>query len=367
MPFRLDDPTLPVLSGTVAIDGRAIGTGEPCYIIAEAGSNHGRKLATALALVEAAAAAGCDAVKFQTFSGPDIAADFVNEETVPGPNARKWGGKLLDIYRTWALPDEFHEPLAQRAGELGIDFFSSAFSEQAVDRLVKLGVPAIKIASFELVHLPLIRHAAASKLPLILSTGMAGLGEIERALGAVVEGGGDQVILLHCGSSYPLSAASANLNAMETLRRAFRVPIGYSDHTTGIGVPIAAAALGAAVLEKHFTLDRTSEGPDHAFAIEPGELTQMVKLMREAEAALGSSRKFRQPEERGPSRRGRRSLFAARPLAAGERLLPDAVKVVRPGIGLEPAFLDLVVGRVLIRPVAGDEPLTWDHFLSSGT
>ena len=366
MPFQLDTSAIPALPESVSIAGRAVGHGRPCYIIAEAGSNHGRDLNTALALVDAAAAAGCDAVKFQTFSGPDIAADFVNEETIPGPAARKWGGKLLDIYRAWALPDAFHEPLAARAAERGIHFFSSAFSEAAVDRLAKLGVPAIKIASFELVHLPLIRHAAASGLPIILSTGMAGLGDIERALNAVHQGGGKQVVLLHCGSSYPLSAASANLDAMETLRRAFRVPVGYSDHTLGIGVPIAAAALGSAVLEKHFTLDRKSDGPDHGFAVEPGELKTMVALMREAEAARGSSRKVRQPEEAGSSRRGRRSLFAAKPLAAGAALTADAVKVVRPGIGLEPALLELVLGRRLVKPVKADEPLTWDHFLSGG-
>jgi sialic acid synthase SpsE len=276
---------------------------------------------------------------------------------------RRWGDKLLDIYSRWALPDEFHEPLAARARERGIHFLSSAFSEQAVDRLVALGVPAIKIASFELVHLPLIRHAAASGVPLILSSGMAGLGDIERALNAVVEGGGKQAILLHCGSSYPLAEAGANLKAMATLRAAFGLPVGYSDHTTGLGVPTAAAALGAAVLEKHFTLGRGGAGPDHSFAVEPGELTQMVQLMRQAEAGLGSSRKFRLPEEQGPSRRGRRSLFAARALAAGDIVSPEAVKVVRPGIGLEPVFLELILGRRVVKPIEVDQPLTWDHFL----
>ena len=367
MSFQLDAPAVPAFPESVNIGGRPVGEGHPSYIIAEAGSNHGRDLPTALALVDAAAAAGCDAVKFQTFSGPDIAADFVNEETIPGPAARKWGGKLLDIYRTWALPDAFHEPLAARAAERSIHFFTSAFSERAVDRLAGLGAPAIKIASFELVHLPLIRHAAASGLPLILSTGMSGLGDIERALSAVHDGGGKQVVLLHCGSSYPLSAASANLDAMATLRRAFRVPVGYSDHTLGLGIPVAAAALGASVLEKHFTLDRSSDGPDHGFAVEPAELNMMVALMREAEAARGSSRKVRQPEEHGPARRGRRSLFAARALAHGAVLTAEDVKIVRPGIGLEPALLELLLGRRLVQPVKADEPLTWDHFLSSGT
>jgi sialic acid synthase SpsE len=364
MGFRLDNLTFQPWPDHVEIAGRKIGAGEPCYVIAEAGSNHGRDLATALSLVDAAADAGCDAVKFQTFSGPDIAADFVNEETRPGPSVRRWGDKLLDIYSRWALPDAFHEPLAARAEERGIHFFSSAFSEAAVDRLAKLGVPAIKIASFELVHLPLIRHAAATGLPLILSTGMAGMGEIERALNAVVAGGGKQVVLLHCGSSYPLAEAGANLRAMATLRAAFGLPVGYSDHTTGLGVPTAAAALGAAVLEKHFTLGRDREGPDHSFAIEPHELTDMVKLMRQAEAGLGSSRKFRLPEEQGASRRGRRSIFAAQAIAAGERISLDKLKLVRPGIGLEPVFLELILGRPVTKAIAADQPLTWDHFMA---
>ncbi len=363
MAFRLDNLAFPAWPERVEIAGRPVGAGSFCYVIAEAGSNHGKDLETALALVDAAAEAGCDAVKFQTFSGPDIAADFVNEETRPGPAARRWGDKLLDLYSRWALPDAFHEPIAQRAKERGIHFFSSAFSEVAVDRLVKLGVPAIKIASFELVHLPLIRHAAATGLPLILSTGMAGLGDIERALNAVVAGGGKQVVLLHCGSSYPLDEAGANLKAMATLRAAFGLPVGYSDHTTGLGVPTAAATLGAAVLEKHFTLGRDRDGPDHGFAVEPAELKQMVTLMRQAEAGLGSSRKFRLVEEQGPSKRGRRSLFAARTLAAGDTLTPETVKVVRPGIGLEPVFLELVIGRRVVKPVGIDQPLTWDHFL----
>jgi len=364
MEFRLDNLTLETWPDHVAIGGRVIGVGHPCYVIAEAGSNHGGDLDTALALVDAAADAGCDAVKFQTFSGPDIAADFVNDATRPGPAVRRWGDKLLDIYNRWALPDAFHEPIAARAKERGIHFFSSAFSEAAVDRLAKLDVPAIKIASFELVHLPLIRHAASTGLPLILSTGMSGMGDIERALDAVVAGGGKQVVLLHCGSSYPLAEAGANLRAMATLRAAFGVPVGYSDHTTGIGVPTAAAALGAAVLEKHFTLGRDREGPDHSFAVEPDELADMVKLMRQAEAGLGSSRKFRLAEEQGAARRGRRSIFAAQPIAAGERVSAAKIKVVRPGIGLEPVFLELILGRALTKAIAADQPLTWDHFMA---
>jgi sialic acid synthase SpsE len=358
-------PPLPAPVPSFEIAGRKVGGGAPCYVIAEAGSNHDKDLKTALALVDAAAEAGCDAVKFQTFVAEEIGSNYVSPETELPESFHKYGKTLQALYRSCALPDEFHEPIAARAAQRKIAFFSSAFSENAVDRLMKVGVPAIKIASFELVHLPLIRHAASTKLPLVISTGMAGLGDIERALEAVAAGGGSRVMLLHCGSNYPLDAASANLAAMETLRRAFAVPVGYSDHTLGLAVPTAAAALGAAGLEKHFTLSRKSDGPDHSFAVEPRELKEMVALMRGAEQAVGSPRKTRAAEEEPHVRRGRRSIFATRALRAGERLSPDCVKVLRPGIGIEPMFLPLLLGRPVTRAVSADTPLTWDDILGN--
>jgi sialic acid synthase SpsE len=225
-----------------------------------------------------------------------------------------------------------------------------------------MGVPAIKIASFEIVHLPLIQHAAATGLPLIISTGLAGLGDIERALEAAAKGNCRSLALLHCGSNYPLDSSSANLRAMETLRRAFGVPVGYSDHTRGIAVPTAAAALGAELVEKHFTADRGGDGPDHSFALEPSELASMVSQIHDAQRAIGSSRKQRMPEEED-ALRGRRSLIAARDLKAGEVLYAGAVKIVRPGIGLEPVLLDLLLDRPLCRAVSAEQPLSWDDFL----
>ncbi|MFA6091793.1 MAG: N-acetylneuraminate synthase family protein [Elusimicrobiota bacterium] len=361
--IQLHAPALPDLPPAIEIGKRAVGPGHPCYIIAEAGSNHDRDLKKALSLVDAAAEAGCDAVKFQTFRGDDIASDWRGEETRLPAKFSRWGSSLQELYRACALPDEFHEPLAQRARKRGIHFFSSPFSEAAVDRLAKLGVPALKIASFELVHLPLIRRAASTGLPLILSTGMAGLGDVERALDAAVQAGARRLCLLHCGSNYPLSMAGAHLSAMETLRRAFGVPVGYSDHTLGMAVPVAAATLGANVLEKHFTLDRRGDGPDHAFALEPAELRSMVEMMRAAEQAVGSSRKRRVPEEEPHARRGRRSLFTVHALKTGAVLGPTDVKVVRPGIGLEPLLIDLLLGRRLVRNVAADTPLRWEDFL----
>jgi sialic acid synthase SpsE len=357
-------PRLSGFAETFEIGGRQIGKGAPSYVIAEAGSNHNKSLKTALALVDKAAAAGCDSVKFQTFVAEEIGSNYKSRETRIPRNLRKWGNTLQELYRNCALPDEFHKPIAARAKEKKIAFFSSAFSERDVDRLMKVGVPAIKIASFELVHLPLIKHAANTGLPLIISTGMAGLGDIERALEAVANGGGKKVALLHCGSSYPLHAASANLAAMETMRRAFSVPVGYSDHTLGLAVPTAAAALGAAALEKHFTLNRKDKrGPDHSFAVEPSELKDMVAQMREAEQAIGSPRKSRATEEEPLVRLGRRSLFVTRALRAGEKLSTDCIKVLRPGIGIDPQFLPLLLGKPVLRAMQADTPLTWDDVL----
>jgi len=357
-------PRLSGFAETFEIAGRPIGGGAPSYVIAEAGSNHDKDLTKALALVDAAAEAGCDAVKFQTFVAEEIGSNFDSPEVRLPDALRPWGDNLQQLYRNCALPDEFHEPIAARATEKKIAFFSSAFSERDVDRLMKVRVPAIKIASFELVHLPLIKHAASTGLPLIISTGMAGLGDIERALEAVSAGGGNKVALLHCGSSYPLNAASANLAAMETMRRAFVVPVGYSDHTLGLAVPTAAAALGAAVLEKHFSLNRKKGiGPDHSFAVEPHELKDMVKQMREAEQAIGSPRKSRATEEEPLVRLGRRSIFVTRALSAGERLSPDCIKVLRPGIGIDPMFLPMLLGKPVLRPMQADTPLTWDDVL----
>lgn len=362
---NLQSPVLPDFPDSLLIGDRQVGRGAPCYIIAEAGSNHDRQLEKALRLVDIAAYAGCDAVKFQTFVGDDIAAGPATSHTRLAPEFQKWGNELQQLYKACALPVEFHKPIAERARERGISFFSSPFSEWAVDLLCEIGVPALKIASFEIVHLPLIQHAAATGLPLVISTGLAGLGDIERALEAADKGGCRSLCLLHCGSNYPLNAASANLAAMETLRRSFGVAVGYSDHTLGLTIPIAAAAVGAEILEKHFTYDREGPGPDHSFALEPAELAEMVSQVRAAQSAIGSARKRRMPEEEDNARRGRRSLFAARDLKAGERLSADAVKIVRPGVGLEPFLLEILLDRRLARAVQADHPLTWNDFVAS--
>ncbi|MDQ3721276.1 MAG: N-acetylneuraminate synthase family protein [Actinomycetota bacterium] len=337
---------------------RMIGaSGEAAYVIAEAGSNHNRDLDVARQLIDVATEAGCDAVKFQTYSGDRIYSRVARSRYLEGFAASSPAELLEDI----SLPREWHFLLAEHSRERGIGFFSSPFDHQAVDELAEVGVPLLKIASGEIVDLPLIRRAAATGIPLVISTGMATLAEVGEALAAAEGAGANAVALMQCASVYPATAALINLRAVDTLRAAFGVPAGLSDHTMGIAVPIAAAARGSAMIEKHITLDRTMQGPDHSFATEPGELEAMVAGIRAAEAALGDGRK------EGPSAEeldenytlARRSLIATRDLAAGTVLEAGMITVKRPGTGIAPKHMELVIGRPLRADVQADDVLTW--------
>ena len=342
------------------IGGRRVGGPSPCYVIAEVGSNHDRDLGKARRLIEAAAESGADAVKFQTYSGARIYSrktpSFAYLEPVSGD--RPPSELLSEI----ELPREWQGELAAHAAGVGIHFFSSPFDADAIAELDALDVPALKIASFEIVDLQLIECAAATGRPLLISTGMSTLGEIEEALDAAGRGGARAVGLLQCVSLYPAPDHLANLRAMDTMRQAFGVPVGFSDHTTGIAVPIAAAARGAAFIEKHLTLDRSSPGPDHPFALEPDELRALVDGVRAAEAALGDGGKDGPAEEeRGEMYRlGRRSLVLTRDAPAGTPLTRDLLTTKRPGFGVRPKYLELVLGRPLVRDVEEDDILTWD-------
>jgi N,N'-diacetyllegionaminate synthase len=341
------------------IGDRPVGPGRPTYVIAEAGANHNRDLGIAREMIDVAAQAGADAIKFQTYSGAKIYSRktprfaYLEGVTDKAP---------VDLLEELSLPREWQPELSAYAAERGIHFFSTPFDHEAVAELDALDVPVLKIASFEIVDLPLIRRVAETGRPMLISTGMTVMGEIEDALDAAVEAGARAVGLLQCTSLYPAPAHRANLLAMETMRRAFGVPVGLSDHTTGIAVPIAAAALGAAFVEKHFTLDRTMEGPDHGFALEPDELVAMVAGIREAQVAIGDGRK----EGPGPEeseemyRLGRRSLILTRDLPAGTVLEPDMLTVKRPGFGIPPKHLELVLGRQLKVDVEDDDILTWE-------
>lgn len=343
--------------GTLEIGGRPVGDGAPCYVIAEAGANHNRDLGIARELINVAADAGADAVKFQTYSGKGLYSSktpqfaYLKDERSP-----------QEILESVALPREWQAKLADHARDRGIHFFSSPFDHDAVDGLAALGVPAMKIASFEIVDLPLIRKAAAVGVPVIISTGMAVYGEIEDAIAAAAETGNEQIALLRCASVYPAPPEIMNLRSMATLRTAFGVPVGLSDHTEGIGVPTGAAALGMDLLEKHFTLSRTMEGPDHPFAIEPDELRALVRAVRDVESALGNGRL------EGPSeverdemfRLARRSLIAAADIPTGTVIREDMLTVKRPGYGIAPKDLERVVGRTARVDIEYDDVVTWD-------
>jgi sialic acid synthase SpsE len=339
------------------IGERRVGPGEPCYVIAEAGANHNRDLGIATELIDVAAEAGADAVKFQTYTGAGLYSsktpsfDYLDDSRSPA--------QLLDDI---ALPRDWQATLAEHARSRGIAFFSSPFDHEAVDGLRELGVPAMKIASFEIVDLPLIRHAAESAVPVILSTGMATYGEIEDALGAVAQGGNPSAALLRCASVYPSPPEIMNLRAIRTLRRAFGVPAGLSDHTTGIVVAPAAVALGAELVEKHFTLDRSMEGPDHPFALEPGELRAMVAAIREVEAALGDGI-LRGPSEAEAGEmhtNARSSIIAAADIPAGTEITREMLTVKRPGWGIAPKHLELLIGRRARVDIEYDDPVTWE-------
>lgn len=340
-----------------AIGGTELGGGARCYVIAEAGANHNRDIGLARELIDVAADAGADAVKFQTYTGRDLYSsrtpkfEYLDDERSPQ--------ELLDAI---ALPREWQPLLAEHAAARGIQFFSSPFDRAAVDELAAIGVPAMKIASFELVDLGLIQYAAGTGVPIILSTGMATYGEIEDALGAVAQSGNRKVALLRCASVYPAPPEIMNLRAMSTMRAAFGVPVGLSDHTTGIATATGAAALGTDVLEKHFTLDRTLEGPDHPFALEPEELRALVASVREVEAALGNGRLEgpSEPEAGEMYRNARRSVVAAAEIPAGTTITADMLTVKRPGYGIAPKHLDLIVGRVAKVDIPFDEVVTWE-------
>ena len=339
------------------IGGKPVGAGAPCYVVAEAGANHNRDLDVARELIDAAADAGCDAVKFQTYSGASIYSsktphfEYLNDNRTP-----------QELLEAISLPRDWQPLLVEHARTRSIAFFSSPFDHDAVDQLAGLGVPAMKIASFEIVDLPLIRRAAATGIPLILSTGMAVYGEIEDALGAAANEGNECVALLRCASVYPSPAEIMNLRAMETMRRAFGVPVGLSDHTTGISVAAGGAALGMELLEKHVTLSRQMEGPDHPFALEPGELKAMVAAVREVEAALGHGR-LEGPSEAEAKEMyslARRSIVAVRDIPEGTEITRDMLTTKRPGYGIRPKHIELMVGRTARVDIEADDVLTWE-------
>jgi N-acetylneuraminate synthase len=341
----------------IRVAGRAIGGGSPCFVIAEAGVNHNGDVEIAERLVAVAAAAGADAVKFQTFAAERLA-------TTQAPKAEYQreagdaGESQYEMLRRLELSPDAHRRLMERCRQQGVLFLSTPFDEQCADLLEELGVAAFKLPSGEVTNLPFLSHVAQKGRPLIISTGMSSLADVERAVQCVEESGNPDFVLLHCVSSYPAAAVDANLRAMRTLAEAFGKPVGFSDHTEGLEVALAAVALGACVIEKHLTLDRTLAGPDHRASAEPTEFAALVQGIRRVEQALGDGRKRPRPSEAAVAVAARRSLVAARDLSAGTLLTEDLILSLRPGTGLPPSRRPELVGRRLRVAVAAGTLLT---------
>jgi N,N'-diacetyllegionaminate synthase len=342
----------------VMIGGRIIGPDQPVLIIAEAGVNHNGDPVTAGRLVDVAADAGADAVKFQTFKAERVAAAAAEKAAYQKATTASDESQQA-MLRRLELTIDAHRALQAQCRRRGILFLSTPFDEGSADALEALGVPAFKIGSGELTNLPFLDHVARKRRPMILSTGMASLDEVAQALAIVRGAGNEDLVLLHCVSSYPADPAEANLRAMATMGASFGVPVGFSDHTTGIEVALAAVALGARVVEKHFTLDRALPGPDHAASLEPAELAAMVRGIRVVEQALGDGVKAPAPSEAANRVVVRRSLAAAVDLPAGAVLEPAVLTALRPATGISPARLPDVRGRRLKRALQAGELLAW--------
>ena len=324
--------------------GRRIGPGEPCFVIAEAGVNHNGDVNRAHQLVDVAAAAGADAVKFQTFR----AEHLVTRQASKAPYQIFRTGEdesQFEMLRRLELSTEAHRELIEHAREKAILFMSTPFDEASADMLDALGVAVFKVPSGEITNVPLLAHIGQKRRPMIVSTGMASLGEVEAAVQAIEATGNDKIVLLHCVSNYPADAADVNLRAMQTLASAFGTPVGYSDHTLGIEVALGAVALGACVVEKHFTADRSLPGPDHAASAEPAELGQLIAGIRKLESSLGHGRKRAAAAEASTATVARKSLIAAHDIPEGAILTLDAIAIKRPGTGLPPAMRSSLVGR----------------------
>jgi N-acetylneuraminate synthase len=346
-------PSLPI-----EFDGRALGPGQPCLVIAEAGVNHNGDLGLALRLVDAAADAGADAVKFQTW----LTEKLVQRGAALADYQRENLGRDTDQFemlRRLELSHDAFRALQARAQARGILFLSTPDEEDSADFLERLGVPLFKVGSGEVTNLPYLRHVARKGRPVVLSTGMSGLGEVEAAVRAVEAEGNRRLCLLHCVSEYPAAPADCNLRAMDTLVQAFGYPVGFSDHTLGIEVALAAVARGACAIEKHLTLDKTMEGPDHRASLEPAELAALVRGVRAVQAALGDGVKRPTAAELETRRVVQKSVLAARALRPGDRLGESDLALRRCSGGLPASTLPLLVGREVACPVPEGAPIDW--------
>lgn len=342
------------------IGDRMIGPDHPPFVIAEMSGNHNQSLERALEIVDAAAKAGAHALKIQTYTADTMTLDLSEGEFFISDPGSLWKGSSLHaLYQQAYTPWEWHRPIFERAHEHGMLAFSSPFDESAVDFLEELDVPCYKIASFENTDLPLIRKVAATGKPMIISTGMATAAELDQSVRAARAAGCKHLVLLKCTSTYPATPDNSNLLTIPHMRELFGCPIGLSDHTLGVGVAVASVAMGANVIEKHFTLSRADGGVDSTFSMEPAEMAQLIHETRQAWQAMGTIHYGPTAAER-KSLTFRRSLYITRDMKAGEILTPDNLKAIRPGLGLSPMHMDEVMGMVVQRDVARGTPLQWE-------
>ncbi len=346
------------MNASMVIAGRSIGIDYPPYVIAELSANHNGKLDTALKIIEEAKKAGADAVKLQTYTADTITLDCDSEEFQI--HGGLWDGKTLyQLYQEAHMPWDWHKPLFEHARKLGITIFSSPFDNTAVDLLEDLNAPAYKIASFEAVDLPLIKYAASTGKPMIISTGMADAEEIAEAINAAREGGCKELAILRCVSGYPAPAEDYNLRTIPDMIARFGLVTGLSDHTLDNTTAIASVALGASIIEKHFTLDRNAGGPDDSFSLEPAELATLCQGTQTAWSALGKVDYGHKSSEQG-NVKFRRSLYFVKDMKAGEVITDDAIRSVRPGFGLAPKFYESVLGSIVLTNVQKNSPISAD-------
>jgi N-acetylneuraminate synthase len=348
---------------TVKLGNVEVGPGHPPYIIAEVGSNHNGDMKLCRDLIDAAAACGANAVKFQSWTDKSLIAEEEYERNTDYSDKKKHFGSLREMVSAYQLTSDQHVQAHARCVEQGIAFCSTPFSPEEADLLESIDVPFFKVASMDVVHLPLLRYVARKKRPVVISTGMATLGEVEQAVETIRGEGNDQVVLLHCVSIYPPEYETIHLRNMETLQRAFECPVGFSDHTLGTAIPLAAITLGACIIEKHFTLDQEMAGWDHAISANPEQMSTIVKEGKNIFNSLGSSRRTVSAAEMEKRNKFRRSLVARQALSKGHIVSDSDFDAKRPGTGVAPDELHYVVGRTLACDLMEDQVLRWSHLL----
>jgi pseudaminic acid synthase len=348
------------VTNEIIIQNRKIGFNHPPFIIAEMSGNHNQSLDRALAIVEEAAKAGVNALKLQTYTADTLTIDCAEREFYIAESNSLWkGNSLYQLYQQAYTPWEWHEPILRRCRELGLIFFSTPFDETAVDFLESLDVPCYKIASFENTHIPLIRKAAATGKPLIISSGMATIAELDETIRAARKAGCNDIILLKCTSTYPAIPENSNILTIPHMRDLFECQVGLSDHSMGIGVSVASVAFGATVIEKHFTLAREDGGVDSAFSLEPNEMKSLVVETERAWQALGQI-SYGPTEKEKASLQFRRSLYVTKDMKAGEVFTTENIRIIRPGLGLAPKYYDILLGKKVNQDVRKGTPIGWD-------